>query len=144
MPKPFTFIARSLAPAKGKNQDQLARALNNLGVIAFRQGKFAEAETLLQQSLVLRRRLGDPKWIADSLNNLGILLHALEAYEREQQLLLEALATYRQLDDRKGIGTVLHNLGGVQLALAHYPEAHVYEKRWTTGSTPIQSVWAIR
>ncbi len=51
------------------------RALSSLGITYARQGRWAEAETFFQQSLVIRQELGDRIGEEQTLDSLA-LLHA--------------------------------------------------------------------
>ncbi|MDP8924600.1 MAG: tetratricopeptide repeat protein, partial [Chloroflexota bacterium] len=50
-----------------------ALALNGAGNLAYNQGDYAAAEACHQESLEIRRELGDRRGIAGSLNNLGLI-----------------------------------------------------------------------
>src|SRR5262249_43540658 len=76
-----------------------AGALNGAGVLAYRQGDYAAARSLYEESLAIRRELDDWRGIAASLNNLGVLAHEEGDYAAARPLYEESLALRRKLDD---------------------------------------------
>jgi predicted ATPase/class 3 adenylate cyclase len=87
-----------------------AKALNQVGIFAWRLGDYAAAEPYIVESLKLRREIGDRTGEGAALNNLGMLMDdrgdsasARNAYEL-------AAAIYRDLGDRAYLGMVLANL----------------------------------
>ena len=69
----------------------------------------------MQQSLAIRRALGDRRGAAISLNNLGMLARDQEDLEAARGLHEESLAIARELGNRNGIARSLGNLGIVAL-----------------------------
>jgi predicted ATPase/DNA-binding winged helix-turn-helix (wHTH) protein len=108
------WCARFLGRAEGEaGTSERAKALNAAGVLAQRQGDCADARARYEESLAIRRQLGDRSGIAGSLNNLANV-SALEAdYSSARTLYEESLAIRRQLGDRNGIAVALDNLGAV-------------------------------
>jgi predicted ATPase/DNA-binding XRE family transcriptional regulator len=105
-------LARPGMPA-GSRTAALAGALNGAGVLALRQGDYAAARSLLEESLAIRRGLGDRREIANSLGNLGLVAKAQGDHVLSRSLHEESLAMRRALGDRRGIALSLHNLGEV-------------------------------
>jgi tetratricopeptide (TPR) repeat protein/CHAT domain-containing protein len=113
------------AAAGGDEHPLVATALNNLGVMALRQGNLTESEGFLVRSLELRRRLlgNHHPDVAQTLGNLSLLHHerrdraAAESTARES---VEILATvlpdgHPQLAGARNNLAQLHYLSG-QLA----------------------------
>ena len=50
-----------------------AQALYGAGSLAWRQGDHEAARTFIQESLTIRKAIGDEQGTADSLNSLGLL-----------------------------------------------------------------------
>jgi class 3 adenylate cyclase/tetratricopeptide (TPR) repeat protein len=73
---------RILENAHGPKHPDVARALNNLGVLHMELGRHAEAEPLLRRALEIREdRLGvDDPSVALTANNLGIVCMELSRY----------------------------------------------------------------
>ena len=69
-----------------------ATALNAAGSLAGRQGDYGAARTLHEQSLAIRRELGDWQGIAFSLNNLGNIAMDEGDYASARSLHQESLA----------------------------------------------------
>src|SRR5438045_2261738 len=74
-----------------------AKALHGAGVLACEQGDYTAARPLYEQSLAIRRELGDKGDIAGSLNNLGIVAYAQGDYASARPLYGESLAIRREL-----------------------------------------------
>jgi tetratricopeptide (TPR) repeat protein len=91
----------------------VAISLNNLGGVAEDQGDFVAARALHEESLGIRRKLGDKSGIASSLSHLGHVVNGLGEHAVARTLQDESLAIRRELGDRKGIATALNNLGNV-------------------------------
>jgi predicted ATPase len=100
--------AASCAPAR-------AFALNGAGVLAWFQGRTEIAVTLLEESLTIRRTLGDRRQEAVALGNLGAICLDLEDYPRARAYQEEALAVFREQNLRRSIAIALTNLGSAAL-----------------------------
>jgi predicted ATPase/DNA-binding SARP family transcriptional activator len=100
-----------------------ANALNNCGILAYRQSDYPAARSLYEESLAIRRELGDLTGIASSLNNLGVI--TLEEGDRElaRSLYEECLAICRGLGNRWGTALCLNNLGTVAFDQGEYDAA---------------------
>ena len=93
-------------------------------------GEYARARTFLQDSLAIKRELGDAAGIATSLYNLGDAAVHLGDYASAVPLLSESLGLFRRLAAGHRIAQTLHSLGTVALrrgdltaAEAQYTEA---------------------
>ncbi len=88
-----------------------ANALGAAGLLAYRQVDYVVARALLEQSLAIRRRLGDRKGIGITLGNLGMI--ASDEGDLASALALhgESLAIARELGNRVGMAASLGNLG---------------------------------
>jgi predicted ATPase/DNA-binding SARP family transcriptional activator len=86
-------------------------ALNGLGMLALNQGDHVAARAALEESLSLRRALGNQSGVADVLNNLGIVAWRQGDYEAAQQMYEEGLAIDRASGNRQWMGYTLGNLG---------------------------------
>jgi non-specific serine/threonine protein kinase len=85
--------------------------LDNLGCVARRQGDYAAARVLHEQSLSLSRELSDRAAIAQSLANLGHVARAIGDMPTAHQRYTESLLIRRQIGDRHGIAMTSGNLG---------------------------------
>jgi tetratricopeptide (TPR) repeat protein len=77
------------------------------------QGDYARARALQEESLSVRRELGDRRGIAYSLINLGIVAREQGDAARARALQEESLTLFRELDDRRNIAYTLTNLGNL-------------------------------
>jgi non-specific serine/threonine protein kinase len=97
--------------------------LQTLGEVAANRGDFGRAVTLLDESLALRRELGDRQGIAYVLQILGEVACQQGEFGRAAALLEEGLALARELGDRQGIANALTNLGWVVSRQGDYRRA---------------------
>jgi non-specific serine/threonine protein kinase len=111
------------SPAGSVRSEARAEALQGAAVLARRQGAQAVAERHLNESLAIRRELGNPRGIASTLQALGSLAHDRGHGERAQSLYEESLAMFRELKDRRSEAGVLHNLGNEAQAQGRYDAA---------------------
>jgi non-specific serine/threonine protein kinase len=88
-----------------------ARALEGAGWCALDQGDFDEGVRRHEESLALRRELGDEVSIAGSLNNLGVAFDMRGDHARARELYEECLAVSRKLGEPYRIASALMNLG---------------------------------
>lgn len=102
-----------------------ATALHGAGWLAFRLHQYPSALALHEESLALRRDLGDHHGVADSLRSVGAVAEATGDTCRAEALAEESLALYRRLGDAAGIGRALNNLATA--AEAHNNFGHAIE-----------------
>jgi predicted ATPase/DNA-binding CsgD family transcriptional regulator len=100
-----------------------ATALDGQSILARRQGDYDLAHALQQESISIRRRLGDRQGIARSLSGLGELARARGDYDAARTLEAQSLAIMRAVGDRWGMARALNNLGVVHVELGDYAAA---------------------
>ena len=100
-----------------------AKALRGAGGLAWSQGDYAQATTLLEESMELFRALEDTAGIASTQDHLGVIAQLQGDYVRSTTLLEESLALRRELGDTHGIAGALNNLGMVALCQGDYAQA---------------------
>jgi len=106
-----------------------AKALSGAGALAQRQGDYASARALHEESLTIRRELGDQGGIATSLTQLGTVAHDHGEYDTARTLFEESLAIRRELGDKRSLANSLNNLGNVAHAQGDYKAARtLYEE----------------
>jgi CHAT domain-containing protein/tetratricopeptide (TPR) repeat protein len=122
-------LARRLYP-KAEFPDghaDLARSLNNLGLLYHFQGRLAEAAPLSKEALDMQKRLhkGDHPVVASSLNNLGSLYQAQGKLAKAAPLLKDALDMNKRLftGDHPTVAQSLNNLGSLYQAQGKLAEA---------------------
>ena len=122
------YYAESLALAATVAKPELrlaarADALKGAGTVATWQGDYATARALNEESLAIRRELGDRPGIATLLNNLGIIALFQRDLIGARRLYDESQALFRQLGDRYSLGQLLNNQALVAKDLHEYREA---------------------
>ncbi|HZU13765.1 MAG TPA: tetratricopeptide repeat protein [Chloroflexota bacterium] len=100
-----------------------AKVLNGVGMVATSQGDYPSAVNYLEQSLALRRELGDTKAVAICLNNLAVVAHSRGRYEEATTWYEEALALSRELRDARVTSGPLANLAAIALEQGDYERA---------------------
>jgi len=93
------------------NQEQKAAILQALGIAYSFLNKPEEALRNYEQSLEIKRKLGQKKGIADSLNMIASAYDGLGKSDLALKNYNEALATYKEIGDRQDVGNVEINLG---------------------------------
>ena len=88
-----------------------AKLVQSAGTLAAQQGDYPAAAELYEESLALRRELGDKRGTANLLNNLGVLARFEGDLATARARYEESLALLRSLSDRAAVGQALNNLG---------------------------------
>lgn len=118
------WCARVLGKAEAEERTpERAKVLYAAGAMAYYQGDYPPARARSEESLAIRRQLGDRKGMASSLNILGNVALGQGDFASARALFEESLAIDRELGDRRGIAAMLSNLGNVAYEQADYPAA---------------------
>jgi predicted ATPase/class 3 adenylate cyclase len=88
-----------------------AKALTELGVLAWRQGDYAAARQSLEEGLEIQRQLNNERGIAVTLPNLGHIAREQGDYTTAFALFEQSLTVLRKLNDRWGTAALLNNMG---------------------------------
>jgi DNA-binding SARP family transcriptional activator/tetratricopeptide (TPR) repeat protein len=115
-------IALGVAREKGDLAGQ-AQIQNDLGVRAWRLGRYKEALACLHASLTLRRKVDDLPGQAAALANLGLVYQWQGRYEQALASEQGSLAISRSIKSRRGEAASLGNLGNVYQRLGRYDQA---------------------
>jgi predicted ATPase/class 3 adenylate cyclase len=108
------WCARVLETAGAESPTLLrAKVQNCAGLLAYHQVDFVAARASLEESLALRRQLGDRRGVGISLNNLGMVALDQRDLPAARRMHEESLAIARELGNRNGIARSLGNLGMV-------------------------------
>jgi predicted ATPase/class 3 adenylate cyclase len=100
------------------------KALRGAGILAWDQGDYSRALSLMERSLALCRKVDDKWGVALSLSILGFLAYQPQGdYERARALLKESLAVWREVEDQWGIAFSLNILGRVMWLEGAYDQA---------------------
>jgi predicted ATPase/class 3 adenylate cyclase len=106
-----------------------ATALSWAGVVTWNQGDITAARSLQEESLSIRRELGDRWGIAFSLNVLGIVAFERGDYAEARSMYEMSLSIRRELDDKWGIASSLNCLGTIVQEEGDYAAARpLYEE----------------
>jgi tetratricopeptide (TPR) repeat protein len=102
-------------PAVRDHPDELRRALEAAGGIAYWQADMAAAQAWYDECLALTRTTGDKRLIANAVYNDSFPLVVGRTADLRKALPLfdEALTLYRELDDQPGIARCLWGIGNV-------------------------------
>jgi len=92
-----------------------ATALDGAAQLAFAHADFLAERDLLQESLGIWRRLGQPARVAQCLSDLGVAAHILGELDAARSLLDEALESARLAADQRQIAMALNGLGRLSL-----------------------------
>jgi tetratricopeptide (TPR) repeat protein len=118
---------------KRRDRHGAAQSLNNLGLVYKTQDKWDEAIDCYEQSLQIKRQLGDIYGEAQSLNNLGLVYNTQGKWNEAIAGYEQSLQTKRQLGDCHGVAQSLGNLGSVYINQGRWDEAIAcYEKSLET------------
>ncbi|WP_024287040.1 tetratricopeptide repeat protein [Cellulomonas sp. KRMCY2] len=108
--------ALHLARAR-KDRRWEARVIGGLGAVHSGFGDNASAIEYLEQSLAIRREIGDAFGIAASLNNLGVTFEEMGLFpDRARELLLEAHEMFVELGSSHGQSASLSHLASLDIA----------------------------
>jgi predicted ATPase/class 3 adenylate cyclase len=102
-----------------------AKALTRAGHVADNLGDYAAAHAFFEESLAIRRALGEKGGIAAALNDLEWVAFHRNDYTAARALSEESLAIWRDLGDKEGIATSLNNLGFVAYHQGEYTATYV-------------------
>jgi tetratricopeptide (TPR) repeat protein len=100
--------------------------LNNLGYVCEVQGCFAESQAFHEESLAIRRRIGDTGGIGLSLLNLGANHQRRGDYTQAREHYIESLRELESIGDLQTGAQTLNNLGWVALEQGDYGAARDY------------------
>ena len=100
-----------------------AYSLGNLGKTHTSLGEVEQAIDFQQQSLDIKRQIGDRQGEANSLRNLGSAYRNLGDYERAIDFYQQSLDIALQIGDRQGEAYSLGNLGIIYRSLGNYEQA---------------------
>ncbi len=140
-------LQRALAsPNCRDHTSSRAVALDGAGALAFNQGDYSSSRALHEESLAIRRKLGDDEGVAEALRNLGNVADEMGEYARAVELYEQALGMWRKLGNDWGEAAALNNLGLVAMRKGEYATAtdrlreslrmfEAQDARWAVGVT---------
>jgi len=106
-----------------------ASALNSLGIIDWRQGRYAQAAERLEQAIALLGDTGDPAARARALNDLGIIRAQQGLYPQAINYFHNSSALSRGIGNQVSEVRAELNLGNIDLQQGRYEAAAVRLQR---------------
>ena len=119
------WLEKSLTECSDASEPVRAKAMHEAGTLAKLQGDYAAAKRYLEDSLEIRRGLGDDRGVAASLNNLAEIMLNQGDCDTARSYYEASLELWRVLEDHWCIAVVLFNLGTVAIRLADYTTARL-------------------
>lgn len=114
--KAFTTALKTQRVSIGDEDICIALTLGNLGAVHLQQGNLDEAESVLLESLLMKRRLKPQLIVADTLNNLGNCANLRGDYRKSLEYYREALEDLRNKQGRpEDLANTLFNLGRLEI-----------------------------
>src|SRR5262249_61732996 len=103
-------LERMVKTAFGANHPDFAVALNKLGFVYWKQGKYSEAEGLYKRALAIRH--ANHRDVAWTLNDLALVYRAQGKYAEAEGLFKRALSIREKAlgANHRDVGQTLHNL----------------------------------
>lgn len=121
------------AEALGVQDPRLAGSLGGLAAVFYTQGRYAEAESLLQRALAIREKALGPKHpaIATSLNKLALVYFAQSRYAEAEPLYQRAVAIQEKSlrPDHPDLATTLENYSAFLRKTNRWAEAEAIQAR---------------
>lgn len=128
--KGLEYLNRALPLAvELENDEEKAASLQLIGVAYKRLNKLDEALRNYQESLEIKRRLGDKRGMGLSLNEMAQVLNRLGKPEQALRSFQEALQLRREIGDKRGVGDTLIDLGGFYESRGEYDQALALTKQ---------------
>jgi predicted ATPase/class 3 adenylate cyclase/Tfp pilus assembly protein PilF len=125
------------------NREIVGSASISLAEAAYIQGNIQHAIELLENSLNIRRALGDTRGTASLLNNLGNIALQQGQFSRAAMLLEESLSLFRQEGDRLALASILNNLGEVERYQDNFEQALMLYEESLNLSREVKYTWGI-
>ena len=114
----YRLIKVRLDKAVGQRDEKMqGDYLQQIGLLLYHQGSYAQAIDYLLQAQTLFHRIGDENRLARNHNELGTVYYYNEQVERSFAQFNEALLVYRRNRSAEGLAQTYANIG------------HIYEKR---------------
>ncbi len=111
-----------------RDEEMIARAHNNIGLVYWDLGRNTDALAALQRALALLERGARPS-LTNTLNNIGLVLLELRRPREAIPYLERALVLDRASGDRFGQAKELSNLGGCYKELKQFDRATEYQRQ---------------
>jgi len=123
-------LLKLLDPDNAKDRHSYATIALSLGFLKYIQGNHDGAYRLYEQSLKIKRELGDKSGISASMHQLAIIEQDRGNYDKARELYEQSLKIHRELGDKSGIavsmnafGTLFEKQERFEDALRHFLQA---------------------
>jgi len=104
----------------------LASAINNIGYIHVYQDDIEKGLKRYNESLAIRKEIGDQEGEVDVLNNIGLVYIRQGEVDKAVNYYNQALAINEEIGDEKGIAMAMNNIAGVYDNQGHIEKALTY------------------
>jgi len=133
----LAWIERAISRWPDAPAPARAEALSAAGNLAHAKGAYDRAATLHNESLSVRRALGDRRGAAESLHTLGMVALYQGELDRAAAPLDESLAIWRALGNTRSAAMVLNTLGVLARNRGEHMSAHVpcTRRAWRCSAT---------
>lgn len=120
----FEPLVRTLKakPASPALQRVLGEACTQQGILCFRKGLYERAVSLMEESVLLLRPLGDTGLLVDALVYLGIIMHLNGDMDRSQALMEEGLSYAQDPKYEWFAAYAIYNLGYIASLRGNYTQ----------------------
>ena len=105
-----------------------SKVLSLIGSLKMDQGDYEQAKKYTEESLDIRKEVGDNYGIVVSVNNLGCISFHQGDYDRAKKYFGESLAINKEIGDKKVIAASMANLGNISYYQGDYEQAKEYYK----------------
>ena len=130
------WLEQSLEACPDPQPGAQAKALNGVGIIAYRQGDFAAARLAYGACIAAYRLAGDEHGVGLVLGNLGMVATDEGDYDTGRELFEQSLAVLEDLGDERGVANALGNLGTVASEQGDFDAARCVLRAITRVGTP--------
>jgi predicted ATPase/transcriptional regulator with XRE-family HTH domain len=125
------------------DQPTAQSAILGLGIVTYRQGAYAAAQLLFDESLAIARATDDRWSIALNLSHQGLLARARGEYHNARSLLQASIALGRAEGEWRGATMGLSYLGAVHIALGERAKAQALLREGLAVSGAYGDRWAM-
>ncbi len=121
------YTNNALAIASANNyKEQVAAAINKVGLYYEKTGKYQLALRELEKSLRLRKELGDVHGQSATLGNIGIVLEKLHRYDEALERQLVGIALDDSIGNKNGVAWSQQMLGSLFIKMNRLDDASAY------------------
>ncbi len=121
------LVDKWLPPAlKSRNEKTRGVALNVMGLSYLHLGEYDKALPCFEQSLEIRKAIGDKDGEGTTLSNMGTIALHKGDYEKALSYYEQALEFFRKAGKKSEVGTLLNNISQIYSARGDYEKALSY------------------